>query len=602
MFSNSLSKIKNYKISLSNFLHLLFKETFMTKIFKFIFTLIISISIISCGGNKTETEAPNDESLFGDTLDIAINQNVIGFDPIKIIDGYSSQVLGQIFESLVKFNSKDLSIEPQLAESWEIDGSGLVYTFKLKKGVFFHNNDCFSGGKGREVKAEDVAYSFNRICNSEVNYAYSIIKSKLVGAKESFQKAEFVPVSGVKVIDDYTVSFTLLKPSSNFLQTLATVSLSIVPKEAFDKEKFDIVGTGPFVFDKNSQQNNQITLKRNTNYHQLDSAGSKLPYLDAVSFHVVESNQERLEKFESKQLDIIVDLPSSSIKNVVENQISDFESKPPKYVLGRYPELVTVYLEFNTKTEPFKNTKVRQAIAMAIDKIKLVDVVLNGEAYGPALNGLVPPVIKGYDYESVIGIEHNIDKAKKMLADAGFKNGEGLPLIKFYISGNENQTLRVALEIQKQLLTEINVNTEIVTVTFAEKLALDKMAHGSMGISAWLADYPTPDNFLNIGYGGYVPSSLTEPSFPNASRFVNSEYDNYFEQAISSTDEVKRNELCLKAEQILINEAPIVPLWYNENYRLFQSTVIGYQPNVMHLHDLSTVRIVKIESDASAKK
>ena len=239
---------------------------------------------------------------------------------------------------------------------------------------------------------------------------------------------------------------------------------------------------------------------------------------------------------------------------------------------------------------------------MAIDKIKLVDVVLNGEAYGPALNGLVPPVIKGYDYESVIGIEHNIDKAKKMLADAGFKNGEGLPLIKFYISGNENQTLRVALEIQKQLLTELNVNTEIVTVTFAEKLSLDKMAHGSMGVSAWLADYPTPDNFLNIGYGGYVPNSITEPSFPNSSRFVNSDFDNYFEQATTSIDEAKRNELCLKAEQVLINEAPIIPLWYNENYRLFQSTVIDYQPNVMHIHDLTKVRIVKQESDASVKK
>ncbi|MGE0561261.1 MAG: ABC transporter substrate-binding protein [Flavobacteriales bacterium] len=575
----------------------------MIKFFNFLIVAFFTTTLISCGGDKNETDTNKKETqtLFGDTLDIALNQNVIGFDPIKITDGYSSQVLGQLYESLVKFNAKDLSIEPMLADSWTIDESGLVYTFTLKKGVYFHDNTCFSGGKGRELKAEDVLYSFNRICNSEVNYAYSIIKNKLVGAKEAFQTSDFTTVEGIKVIDDYTVSFTLSKPSSNFLQTLATISLAIVPKEAFDKEKFDIVGTGPFVFDKNSNQNTIITLKRNSNYHQLDSSGNKLPYLDAVSFHMIESSQERLEQFESKKLDIIVDLPSASIKNVVENQISDFESKPPKYVLGRYPELVTVYLEFNTKTEPFKNNKVRQAIAMAIDKIKLVDVVLNGEAYGPALNGLVPPVIKGYDYESVIGIEHNVDKAKKMLADAGYKNGEGLPLIKFYISGNENQTLRVALEIQKQLLSEININTEIVTVTFAEKLALDKMAHGSMGISAWLADYPTPDNFLNIGYGGYVPNSLNEPSFPNASRFVNNEFDNYFEQAIISTDELKRNELCLKAEQILVNEAPIIPLWYNENYRLFQSTVVGYQPNVMHIHDLAKVRIVK-QVNASTKK
>lgn len=586
------------------FLHLFFKQKNMNKYFKILALALIVSTVFSCGGDNTDANNVENENqtLFGGTLNIAINQGVIGYDPMKVADGYSLQVLGQLFEGLVRFNDKDLSVEPLLAESWTIDEAGLVYTFKLKKGVFFHNNACFVNGKGRELKADDVLYSFNRVCNSSTNYAYNFLQDKLAGANEAHKSTDFIPVSGIKIIDDNTVNFTLTNPSSNFLQTLATISLAIVPKEAFEKEKFDIVGTGPFVFDESSKQKNQITLKRNNNYHQIDSAGNKLPYLDAVTFHIIESSQERLEQFNNKKLDIIVDLPSTSIKNVVENQISDFESKPPKFVLGRYPELVTVYLEFNTKTEPFKNTKVRQAIAMAIDKVKLVDVVLNGEAYGPALNGLVPPVIKGYDHESVVGIEHNIEKAKKMLADAGFKNGEGLPLIKFFISGSDNQTLRVALEIQKQLLTELNVNTEIATVTFAEKLDLDRMAHGSMGVSAWLADYPTPDNFLNIGYGGYVPNSLTEPSFPNSSRFVNSEFDRYFELATTSTDEVKRNELCLKAEQILINEAPIIPLWYNENYRLFQSSVVDYQPNVMHLHNLTKVRIVKQEVETSTKK
>ena len=569
----------------------------MNTIFKFIVAVMVSSTMFSCGGDEATNETKNNDNqaTVGGNLNIALNQEVLNFDPIKITDGYSLQVLGQIYEGLVRFNEKNLSVEPLLAESWTMDESGLVYTFKLKKGVYFQDNNCFENGKGRELKADDVLYSFNRVCNNSMNYAYSLLKNKLVGAQASFQTPEFKPVDGIKIIDDYTVSFTLLKSSSNFLQSLATVSLAIVPKEAFEKEAFDIVGTGPFVFDANSKEKTKITLKRNSNYHLKDDNGYKLPYLDAVTFHYIENSQERLEQFENKKLDIIVDLPSASIKSVVENQISDFESKPPKYILGRYPELVTTYLEFNTKTEPFKNAKVRQAIAMAIDKIKIVDVILNGEAYGPALNGLVPPAIKGYDYESVIGIEYSVDKAKRVLAEAGYKDGKGLPLIKFYISGNDNQNLRVALEIQKQLLTELNVNTEIVTVTFAEKLERDKTGHGSMGISAWLADYPTPDNFLNIGYGGYVPASLSDPSFPNSARFNNNEFDAYFEQATTTTDEVKRNELCLKAEQILINEAPIIPLWYNENYRLFQSTVVDYVPNVMHIHNLAKVRIVKPE-------
>lgn len=568
----------------------------MNKIFQYTIASIIGLSIISCGESETKEKNSTAEALYGETLDIALNQEVTQLDPLMIVDGYSVQVISQIFEGLVRFNSTDLSVEPLLAKSWTIDESGLTYTFKLKKGVFFHDNDCFKGGEGRELKASDVVFTFNRICNKpKVNYAYNLLKNKLEGANECYQNESINEVSGIKAIDDYTVSFTLSKPSSNFLQTLATVSLAIVPQEAVNADKLTIVGTGPFVFDENAIKNSIITLKRNENYHVSDEKGNKLPYLDAVAFHFVPSSQDRLTQFESKVLDIIVDLPSASIKEVVENQISDFESKPPKYVLGRYPELVSTYLEFNTKTEPFKNTKVRQAIAMAIDKIKLVDVVLNGEAYGPALNGIVPPAIKNYDYESVIGIEYNVEKAKKLLADAGYKNGNGLPLIKFYIGGNENQLLRVALEIQKQLLSELNINTEIVTVTFAEKLNMAQMAQGSMGISAWLADFPTVDNFLNIGYGGYVPASLEISSFPNSSRFQNNEFDMYYEQAITTTDEIKRNELCLKAEQILINEAPVIPLWYNENYRLFQSNIIDYQPNVMHIHNLTKVKIAQLQ-------
>lgn len=563
----------------------------MKTILKYILVSIIGLSFYSCGEDENKQENTNAESLFGDTLKIALNQDIKELDPIRMVDGYSVQIVGQIFEGLVKFNAKDLSIEPLLAESWTIDESGLVYTFKLKKGVYFHDNNCFEAGKGRELKANDVVFSINRACNTpSANYAYNLLKNKLNGTKECYESEAINEVSGVKVIDDYSVSFTLSKPSSNFLQTLATSSLAIIPEEATKSEKLAIVGTGPFVFDNNSIKENIITLKRNNNYHISDEKGNKLPYLDAVAFHIIPKSQDRLEQFQNKKIDIIVDLPSASIKDVVENQIADFESKPPKFVLGRYPELVSTYLEFNTKVEPFKNVKVRKAIAMAIDKVKIVDVVLNGEAYGPALNGIVPPAINNYDYASVIGIEYSIEKAKKLLAEAGFKDGEGLPLIKFFIGGDENQLLRVALEIQKQLLTELNINTEIVKVTFTEKLAMDQMAQGSMGISAWLADFPTADNFLNIGYGGYVPATLELPSFPNSSRFENSEFDSYFEQAISTIDEKKRNELILKAEQILINEAPIVPLWYNENYRLFQSNVVDYQPNVMHLHYLERVR------------
>jgi len=553
---------------------------------------ILSVMVLfSCGGEKVEKiEEEKENSIYGGTFNLALSENIQGLDPVRVIDGFSSQVLGQIYEGLLKFNEKDLSIEASIAESWEVDEEGKVYTFTLKRGVKFHDNKCFTDGKGRELTANDVLYSFKRASsNDENNYAYTQLKGKIVGIDEFHDNDEVTEIQGINIIDDYTIQITLVKPYSNFLHSLAVINTSIVPHEAFDGGEPSYVGTGPFVF--TSTNDNQTILLRNKNYHSSDKEGNQLPYLDSVVVHYVNNSQDRLTMFEEGKLDVIVDLPSASIKSVVENQISDFESKPPKYVLGRYPELVTSYLQLNTTLKPLDNVKVRKAIAMSINKSKLVDVILNGEAYGPAMNGIVPPAIKGYDYESVIGLEYNEDKAKQLLAESGYKNGEGFPTLKLFNSG-ENQSLRVALEIQKELRSALNINIEIASVSFGEKLKAESEGRVHMSVAAWLADYPSPDNFLTITYGATVPKSLEEVSYPNSSRYVSKEFDKLYEEAVSSTSEDVKNELCLKAEQLMLNDAPVIPLWYNENYRLLQSNISGYHPSIMHIQNLTHVRKV----------
>tara|TARA_R110001592_G_scaffold106824_2_gene299434 strand:- start:5851 stop:7599 length:1749 start_codon:yes stop_codon:yes gene_type:complete len=562
----------------------------------FIAFIFAGAILFSCGeDDKGESNAAQEkvknEQIKDNTFNLALSEKVQGFDPIKVVDGFSFQVLGQIYEGLLKFNEKDLTIEPSIAASWEVSEDGLTYTFKIKKGVSFHDNDCFEGGKERVLTSKDVKYSLERACsNVEGNYAYNLFKNSIVGAVQFHENETINDVEGIKIIDDYTVQISLLKPSANFLNSLAVINTSIVPKEAFENKSDCFVGTGPFMLDKHDEEGNKTLLKRNENYHLKDKEGNKLPYLDKVVVHYVSNSQEKLEMFEAGKLDVIVDLPSASIKTVVENQISDFEAKPPKYVLGRYPELVTSYLQLNTMVEPLNNVKVRQAIAMCINKTKIVDVVLNGEAYGPANNGIVPPAIKGYDYESIVGLEYNVEKAKQLLTEAGYKNGEGFPTLKLYNSGKESQALRVGLEIQKEFRTSLNINVEIVSVSFAEKMKAEAKGDAHMSVAAWLADFPTPDNFLSITYGATVPSSMEESSFPNGSRYVNKEFDKLYEEAISTIDEAKRNEICLKAEQLMINDAPIVPLWYNENYRLLQSNISGYQPSIMHIQNLIYVK------------
>lgn len=555
--------------------------------------LIITLTILSsCGGDNGE--ANENESHIIETgsspvscLDFAINEKYHTLDPMKITDVTSFHILSQVYEPLLRFNETDLSLEPLLADSWSVSDNNLVYTFKLKKGVYFHDNNCFESGKGKEFNAKDVVYSFERIFSAtEGNYAYSMFRNTIKGAEK--YKVSGGEISGIKVIDDYTVSFTLVEPSASFINLMAITSAAIVTKSAIEKNA--IAGTGPFTYDKTNDTELAVTLLKNKNYHLLDKKGNKLPYLEAVAYNYIKDGEDELTLFKEGKLDIIVGIPPESVKEIVQSQISDFQNKPTKYVLGRSPKILTSFLSLNTATTPFNNIKIRQAISMAIDKGKIVTNVLKGEAFGAGNHGVVPPAIKEYDFSSVIGLEHNVPKAKKLLAEAGYPKGEGFPTIKFAV-GKGNTSVRVALEIQKQLLANLNINIEISALSQKEIMLLNDSSQTEMSLSGWLAEFPDPVSFLSICYGADVPQSNRETAFPNESRYKNLKFDQLYEKAAVTLDSKKRYELSLEADQIIATEVPIIPLWYHENYQLIHSSVKNYKTNPMTLQYLTYVKI-----------
>jgi ABC-type transport system substrate-binding protein len=563
--------------------------------------VVLSVLILtSCGGeegnvdtnNTQEIEAVNDNGC----LDFAITEKYGSLDPIHVTDVASFHITSQIFEPLLRLDEKNLALKPLLAESWEVAEDNLTHTITLKKGVFFHDNKCFSGGKGRELKANDVVYSFNRMFSSEDNYAFSLLKNTIAGSNDYKANGE---VSGIKAIDDYTVEFVLSKPSPNFLNLLATVTTSIVAQEA--QEAQAVVGTGPFTYSSIDDTEEAVVLQRNTNYHVKDKKGEQLPYLNCVAFNYVKSGQEQLDLFMKGELDVITGLPSKSIKEIVEEQISDFQETPVKYILGRYPQAATSYLNLNTAKKPFNNLKVRQAIAHAINKNKIVDDILKGEAAAPGDHGIVTAAIDKYDYTSIVGLEFNVEKAKELLASAGYKNGKDFPTL-ILATGKGNTSLRIAFEIQKQLVTNLNINVEISSVTLAEKNAMNDNSECHMSINGWLAEFPDPLSFLSLYYGKNVPEDLTSPSFPNAARFKSAEFDKLYEQASSTMDQQKRYELSLAADQIIASEVPGIPLWYHEDYHLIQSTVNRYQPNAMNIQYLVHVKMEAPSTEKTAAK
>ena len=332
------------------------------------------------------------------------------------------------------------------------------------------------------------------------------------------------------------------------------------------------------------------TLLKNKNYHLSDKKGNKLPYLESVAYNYIKSGQDQLDLFMAEELDIITGIPPESIKDIVESQIADFQNKPAKYVLGRYPEIMTSYLKLNTAIAPFNDVKVRQAFGMAINKTKIVDHVLKGEAYSAGENGIVPSAIKGYDFSSIVGLEYSLTKAQQLLADAGYPNGKGFPALKF-ATGKGNISLRVGLEIQKQLLSNLNMNVEISALTLKEITEMNGKSELNMSLGGWLGEFPDPTTFLTLFYGEHVSSSLEESSFPNETRYQNTKFDAIFKEASETVDTKKRYELCLMADQILATEVPGIPLWYHESYQLIQSVIQDYQPNSMNIQYLTYVKI-----------
>ena len=574
-------------------------------VFLFLSIAVLYSSCSNSGSGKTKT-AKGDKA-YGGTLRVNEVEQYQTLYPAGITDVVSGNIASQIYEGLVKFNPKDLSIMPCLAEKWEIDAAGTTYTFHLKKGVMFQDNPCFPKGKGREFNAADVKYSFELLCvDSKLNSSFGgTFKDRVVGANKFFEASKGKPngtIEGLSIVDDYTVKITLLAPSTSFLYALASPETSIIAKEAVEKYGTDIkVGTGPFIFVENSG-NERVVLKRNDNYHNFDSLGNQLPFLDSVVITFLPTKKEELEKFKSGDLSVVVGLPSEAIKELVEKEISDFQNKQPKYILDRSPEMLSQYYVFNTIKAPFNNAKVRKAFSLAIDRNKIIEEVLKGEAYGPGINGISPPSFKGYDITKIKGYDLDAKEAKKMLAEAGYPNGKGFPNVKIELNSGGSKNSDVVVEIQKQLKDVLNVNVDFDVVPLKQKFEDEKYGRSEIFRATWIADFPSPENFLWIFYGASVPKDTAQPSYPNTSRYQNANFDKFFEAGKSAKTTEESYSNFMKAEQQLMEDAPIMVLWYGVSNRLVKSSVHNFYSNPMRYRDYSQVYLKEMAAASEVKK
>lgn len=574
--------------------------------------IIIAGLCFSCGGNNADNTA---ESLrpadggkyYGGIFRLNESEYIKNFFPHNITDAYSYRVASQIYEGLFKFDPESLNVQNGLIENYNIDESGTIYTFKLKMGVFFHDNPCFSDGKGREVLATDVKYCFTQLCTRSINNQhFSIFENSLKGAKAYYDASAGgnIPdfdVEGIVVIDNYTIELHLLKPNSLFTVNLAQPACFIYPKEAEEKYGVDMrihaVGTGPFSLDiKDVDEDISIILKRNANYHLKDQYGNQLPFVDAVSIQFIKDKKTELFEFRKGNLDMIYRLPTEYIIEILEETMPGAHGEYSQFQLQRSPEMMTQFLTLNNQKGVFKDKNVRKAFNFAIDRTKILDFVLNGEGYAPGNHGITPPVFTNYNISNIKGYSLNIDSARYYLNRAGYANGRGFPKLQFLLNAEGERNTNVAVEIQKQLKDHLNVDLELQILPFAQ--LLEKSYQGDYTIlrAAWIADFPSAENFLWIFSSKDVPNSMDDASYPNVARYVNSTFDNYYERALKAKSIEEANELFKKAEIKLMEDAPVIILWYDEGYRLIKSYVKDFPNNPMQYRDLGRVYFEEAET------
>lgn len=541
----------------------------MRRIINHIFCIFFLLAVAACSG-KNETD---NKKVFNINLD----QNVTSLDPAFARNQNAIWMINQIFNGLVQVDSA-LNTIPCIAKTWQMSEDGLTYTFNLRDDVYFQDDPLFKNGKGRKVVAEDFAYSFYRLIDPKVASSGGWIFSDKIKDANSF-----------KALNDSTFQISLIKPFPAFMQLLTTQYCSVVPKEVVEHYGKDFrnhpVGTGPFKF-KHWKEDEILVLLQNENYWEKDG-DTRLPYLDAIKVTFISDKQSAFMNFIKKDLDFFNSVDGSYRDDIMTKSGKMTTKYKDKFQLIKGPYLCTEYVgilvdtsKALVKNSPLRFKKVRQAINYAIDKPKLIKYLRNSVGT-PATAGFIPRGMPGFDSTRVKGYDYQPALAAKLLAEAGFPNGKGMPEVTLSTS----TTYRDLIEFIQAELNNIGIKAK-VDVSPSASLR-DMMAKNEVNFfrGSWIADYPDGENYLSVFY-----SKNKVPFGPNYTGYFNKEFDKLFEQSYFESDAKKRYELYYKMDNMVMEHASVVPILYDQAVVMLQNNISGYPINPLSLMILKRVK------------
>jgi oligopeptide transport system substrate-binding protein len=577
----------------------------------------ILIALAAIGGfsscSRTKAEPAN-------TVHLTSVAKIKGLDPIFSDDLYSGIEVAHAYEGLLQYHylKRPYTLIPNLAEAMPtISKDGKTYTFKIKKGVVFQDDPCFkaTNGKGRELTADDFIYSWKRLADPKLNSSgWWVFDGKIVGLNEWHDAAAksgaadySKPIEGLKAVDPYTLQITLKNHSAQFLYFLAMQFTAVVPHEAVEMYGPEFlnhaVGTGPYHLTEYNPSS-RLIWDRNPTYRKefyptegepgdkeaglLEDAGKPLPLNDRVVTEIFEESQPMWLKFMAGKVDAIA-IPKDNFSQAV-NSAGDLtpEFKAKNFQLTKAPTLDVTHISFNM-IDPIvgKNKYLRQAMSLAYDSIKYIDLFYNGRAI--SAQGPIPPGIAGYDPDFKNPYrQYNVTKAKELLAKAGYPGGKGLPPLEYLTLSDT--TSRQDAEYSQSMFKQLGIELKVTTSSWPEFVASVKNRKGQLYGQAWAADYPDAENFLQLFY-----SKNMSPG-PNDANYSNPEFDKLYEKSLTLDDSPQRTELYKQMVKILVDDCP----WIFGAHRLTYGLSQPWLRNLKY-HDVDLARFKYLRVDPAAK-
>ncbi len=481
----------------------------------------------------------------------------------------------QLYNGLVQLDS-NLRPQPCIAKSWTIDSTRKVYDFCLRHDVYFHAHPVFgddfddpSAERGRPVTAQDFVYSFDRLTSPELVAPGAWVMEN---------------VKSYAALNDTLLRIELHEPFPPFLGLLSMKYCSVVPRELDEHPEYDLrdepIGTGPFYF-KLWAQNEKLVFRRNPFYFESDDTGRVLPYLEAVAVTFVPDKQAAFLELVKGNLDFLSGLDASYKDELLTYDGELQEKYRDRFCLTTLPYLNTEYLgivvDSNQRIEPLKERALRQAMNYGFDRAEMMRYLRNniGE---PATAGFIPRGLPSFGDEVVKGYRYDVDTAKALLRAVGPELPE--------ITLQTNASYLDLCEYMQAQWNDLGIPVKVELLppsTLRQMMATSKSPFFR---GSWIADYADAENYLSLFY-----SANAAPNGPNYTHFSHPQFDAWYEEARTETNDSARYALYRRMDSLLLYEAPVVPLFYDEVLRFTRKEVRGLTPNALNLLELKRVEV-----------